>query len=263
MSAPRTRKRLIDMIRRTAGLGGAEREGLEDAELWTAHQVSARAMADVERHAERVAATAARQRAQVDAAVESARSLTARGEATSAGVRRLREVLERIDVVALNAGLEGARSSEAGGRALMLVSEELRGLVGRGIDSVREVEGTLGQAATGVTEVGERLDQTQREGASLGEVAALLKTAAQEAQSGLGDLESRLRKSTGLDPETARLIATAGDHARGLASSLSALEGAQGTEAFRALGPLLSPLAKLLSGLPEPESAPRPGERDG
>ncbi len=251
------------MIRRTAGLGGAERDGIEDAEIWTAHESASRAMGEIERAAERVTAAAARQRAQLDAAVEGARAIAGRGEASSAGLRRVREVLERIDVVALNAGLEGARSSDASGRGLLLVSEELRALVGRGADSIGEVEGSMGQAAGALTELGERLEQTQKDGAALGEVAASLKTAAQAGQAGLGDLESRLRKATGLDPETARLIAIAGDHARGLASSLSALDGVQGTEAFRALAPLLSPLAKLLAALPEPEGAARPGERDG
>ena len=220
-------------------------------------------MEEVERAAERVAASAARQRAQLDAAVEGTRSIAGRGEASNAGLRRVREVLERIDVVALNAGLEGARSGDGAGRALILVSEELRALVGRGADSVAEVETAVGQAAGSVVELGERLEQTQRDGVSLGEAATSLKTAAQSGQSGLLDLESRLRKATGLDPETARLIALAGDQARGLASSLSALEGAQGGEAFRALAPLLSPLAKLLAALPEPESAARSGERDG
>jgi len=251
------------MLRRTAGLGGAERADLEDAELWTAHGHASRAMGEVERHAERVAATAARQRAQVDAAVESARGLVGRADAAGAGVRRVREILERLDVVALNAGLEGARSNEPAGRGLMLVSEELRAQVGRGVDAVKEVEGVLGQAAGGLAEIGERLDRTQRDGAELGEEAARLKSAAQESRTGLAEIESRLRKATGLDPETARLITIAGDHARGLASSLSALEGAQGGEAFRALGPLLAPLAKLLASLPEAEPPPRPSERDG
>jgi hypothetical protein len=166
-------------------------------------------------------------------------------------------------VVALNAGLEGARSNEPAGRGLLLLSEELRAQVGRGVDAVKEVEVALGQAASGLGEMGERLDRTQRDGAELGEEAARIKSAAQEGRVGLAEVESRLRKATGLDPETARLITIAGDHARGLASSLSALEGAQGSEAFRALGPLLAPLAKLLASLPEPEPPPRPSERDG
>ncbi len=261
MSAPRTRKRLIDMLRRTAGLGGG-REELTDAELWTAHGRAAHAMVDVERHAERIVASGARQRAQLDAAIESARGLAGRTEAAAVGVRRVREVLERIDVVALNAGLEGARANEPIGRGLLLVSEELRAQVGRGLDTARELEAALQQASGSAGELGERLDRTQRDGADTGSDAAQLKAAAQEAQAGFTDFETRLKKATGLDPETARLVAVAGDQARGLASSLSALEATQGPDAFRALGPLLAPLAKLLAALPEGEPN-RSGERDG
>ncbi len=250
------------MLRRTAGLGAGSRVELEDAELWTAHGRAARAMADIERHAERLVAGGARQRAQLDAAAESARSLAGRADAAAAAARRLREVLERIDVVALNAGLEGARAHEPVGRGLLLVSEEVRAQVGRGLDNARELESVVGQAIAAVGELGERLDRTQRDGIEASADGAQLKAAAQEAQAGFNDFESRLKKATGLDPETARLVAIAGDQARGLATSLSALEAAQGSDAFRALGPLLSPLAKLLAALPEAEPA-RPGERDG
>ncbi len=263
MSAPRTRKRLMDMLRRTTGLGPGTRAELEDAELWTAHGRAARALGDVERHAERVVAASTRQRAEVGAAVERARDVAGRVDAATGIARRLTEVLERIDVVALNAGLEGARSAEPAARALMLVSEELRAHVGRGLESGRELDRALAGASSGATDTRDRLEGTQKDAVELSAESGQLKAAAQEAAAGFADLESRLRRATGLDPETARLVAVAGDQARGLAAALSSLDGAQGAEALRALGPLLAPLAKLLASLPEQEPSPTGGAGHG
>ena len=50
--------------------------------------------------------------------------------------RASRESFERLNIVALNAGLEGARLGEAAGKPLSLVSEEVRAQAERGGESV-------------------------------------------------------------------------------------------------------------------------------
>jgi hypothetical protein len=246
----------MEMFRRTAGLDAGPHTALGDAELWAAHGRAARAMGEVERLAERIVATSARQRAHVDVGSERVRDLVARADAVAAGLARVREALERLDVVALNAALEGARSNEPLARGLVLVADEVRGHVARGLDATREARGALEQAEAGSAEAADRLERADRDGAEIGGDAAQLKNVAQEALAGFSELEGRLRKATGLDPETARLVAVAGEHARGLAASLSALEGSRALDAVRALSPLLSPLSKLLAALPSAEPPP-------
>jgi hypothetical protein len=58
-----------------------------------------------------------------------------------------------------------------------------------------------------------------------------------------------MRKTTGSDPETARAVAEATEHARALVSALGALSGKvpRGI-VVGALRPMLDPLARLLEG---------------
>src|SRR5262250_768804 len=98
MSTPR-RRRWMDVLRRTAGVGGDGRGATtDDAALWAAHEQAEKSLEESSARAERLGASTAR------------------------GV----EAFERLGVVALNAGLEGARVPEAQGRALLLLSEEIR-----------------------------------------------------------------------------------------------------------------------------------------
>ena len=56
-------------------------------------------------------------------------------------------------MVALNAGLEGARAGESQGRALLLLSEEIRANVVRGADAASELD-RLGYTACWVPDLG-------------------------------------------------------------------------------------------------------------
>jgi methyl-accepting chemotaxis protein len=249
------------MLRRTAGVDTREaRPALDDAELWAARDRAARAATDAERLAERVAASATRQRTHVEAATERASLLRSRGEALGTSLRRVTDVLDRLGVVALNAGLEGARSNEPAARGLLLMSEEIRGHVGRGTEATRELMEAVEEVSHHAAELGQRLDRTQRDVAEIGTDAAQLKSSAQEANAALADLEIRLRKATGFDPETAKLLRAAEEHARALVTALSALDGIEAAEPTRALAPILRPLAKLLAGMPSSDETPSSSE---
>lgn len=242
----------MDVLRRTAGVSSGARSALEDATLWEARDKAAKASADASRLAEKVTASATRQRSQLDATVERAALFTSKSESATDGAKRVMEALDRLSVVSLNAGLEGARSPEPLARALLLVSEELRANVDRGAEAARDLLSATRDLTAQANDLSQRLDGSRRDASEIGNDAALLKTAAQDATLALADLEARLKKATGLDPELARTLALAGDHAKGLISALTAIESHESRDVDRgavveALGPVLAPLAKLLA----------------
>lgn len=264
MSAPR-RRRWIEVLRRTAGVGseeGAERAqtaALDDAGLWSAHQQAARALGEASARAERVAASAARQRPMTEGAAERAAAVAARSEGLTAGAARVIESFERLGVVALNAGLEGARLTEPHGRALLLLSEEIRANVARGADAAEQLSRAVDELSSEAGEARRQIERSRSEAAEVGQEAAHLHAATHEAQRSLDDLGARLRKATGIDPEMARLVAQASDHARGLMTALSALAtSAPGAPLLGALRPVTAPLSRLLE-----EIEARGGTGDG
>lgn len=249
MSVPRTRKRWLELLRRTAGVASEPRSVLDDAALWEARDRATRAAQEAEKFGERVAATAARQRANVDAAAERASGALARRDVITGDVRHVLDSLERLGVVGLNVGLEGARTAEPQGRALTLVSEELRGHVGRGADAARDLGGRIDELLVVVVDLAQRIERAQRDAQELSQDSSALKTAVQESLTGLEDLGTHLRKATGVDPETARFVSLASDHAKGLLDALTALEGSGGMKAASALSPVLLPVMRLLSAI--------------
>src|SRR5580693_7703864 len=165
MSTPR-RRRWIEVLRRTAGVagddGGRTQSGaLDDAALWAVHERASASLKESSARAERVAATITRQRAHIEAAAERASLVAARSEGLGPGAARVAEAFERMGVVALNAGLEGARAGEARGQ----------------------------------------IERSRAEVSEVGQEAAQLQAAALAASRALDDLGARLRKATGIDPE--------------------------------------------------------------
>jgi hypothetical protein len=77
--------------------------------------------------------------------------------------------------------------------------------------------------------------------------AAHLQAAAQQASKSIADLGARLRRATGVDPEVARAVAVAAEHARGLMTALSTLTmAAKEAPVMSALKPVIGPLVRLL-----------------
>jgi hypothetical protein len=245
------RRRFLDVLRRTAGVGteeGAPRPpSLDDSALWAAEEQASASLKESGARAERLAAAVARQRGLIDAAAERASVVTAHADGLSASSGRVIESFERLGVVALNAGLEGARVPEAQGRALLLLSEEIRANVRRGTDAAEQLARAVEEIGSESADVRQKLERSRLEVGEVGQEAALLQAAAQQAARSLDDLAARLRKITGIDPEVARAMAAAGDHARGLMTALSTLSTASpGGAVAGALRPVIGPLVKLL-----------------
>ena len=88
---------------------------LDDGALWGAHQRASAAVREASDAAQRIASHIAKQRAVVDSLGDRTRGVGTRSAELTTGFSRMKEAFERLELVALNAGLEGARLGEGGG----------------------------------------------------------------------------------------------------------------------------------------------------
>lgn len=258
--AERTSRPWFRLLRASKVESRAARSAAEERQLWALHARAAEGVKAASGAAARVATHAAKQRASLDAALDRARTAQARVRELAVVLRRVADLVTRLDLVALNASLEGARYGEGLGRALGTVGGEVRGLAGRSSDVVRELEGELneldGDLGTVFGDVG-----TAREAAfALTEEAARAASSSGDAERALGELDERLRRATGSDPETSKALAEATEHARALVSALGTLSGSvpRGL-VVAALRPVLEPLDRLLDGEPTDPEPDGPG----
>jgi methyl-accepting chemotaxis protein len=252
MSSPpdNPKRRLFRLLRRgskTGATGG--RSAVEESALWAAHQRAATAVRDSGESAQRIASHVAKQRGTVDALADRARAVSARAQDLSTSFGRIIDAFARLELVALNAGLEGARMGEGAAQALGLVSDEVRAQAKRGSEASRELSTTLAEIGSELLQVNASLDRTRESAAEVAQEAARVGGASADAERALGDIGDRLRKTTGSDPETARAIAEAAEHARALVAALGTLSGkVPQALVVSALRPVLEPLSRMLEG---------------
>lgn len=261
MSAPR-RRRWLDVLRRAAQREGdvdatAPGEATPiDAALWSAHGEAQRAVGEAAETAGQVADAAARHRAALDGASERAGAMVTHAEGLTLAATRVGDALERLGVVALNAGLEGARTAEPQGKALLLLSEEIRSHVSRGTETARDLVSVVEELAAETGQIRKEIAGAREAAEETGQAAESLGGALVRARQALTDAERHLKRATGIDPELARAMSLATEHARGLLSALSTLSTA--TQArpllLGALRPALAPLSRLLRELWEESS---------
>ena len=242
--------RLLRLLRRgpKSARAHSERSTADDSALWSAHERALVRARDAGSAAQRIASTAARQRAAMDAVADRSRSIASRASDLQAGFARLHDTFERLGLVALNAGLEGARLGEAEGRQLGLVADEVRAQSARGGDASRDLGVAIGQLASELSQLEQQIGQAQSVVAEVTQDSARAAGAASDAESALLDMGERVKKATGSDPEAVRAIAEASDRARALVSALSSLAGkVPRPMLLAAVRPALEPLARLLS----------------
>ena len=245
---PEERRRLFRLFRRTARSAGAigGRSAADESALWSTHDKSLASARETSDAVQRIASTLAKQRAAVDTTIDRSRALSARAHDVSAQLARLTALFERLGLVALNAGLEGARIPEQGGAALRLVSDDVRAHAISGQESSRELAGSLSELSVDLGQLLTSLERAREASADAAQEAARASGAAADAERAASDLGERLKKATGSDPETIRAIADATEHARALVSSLGTLSGKVPQSLVRsALRPVLEPLGRL------------------
>ncbi len=256
MAAEPPKQRLFRLLRRAAKSARAgERTTADESALWSAHERALLRARDAGAAAQRIASSAARQRASIDGVADRARALSSRAAEVQSSFARVVDTFERLSLVALNAGLEGARLGEAEGRQLGLVSDEVRGHSSRGGDQARELATALAQVATELAQLESNVAQAQAVVAEVTQDSARAAGAASDAESALLDMGERVKKATGSDPEAVRAIAEASERARALVASLTALSGKVPRGLLiGTLGPVLAPLAKVLADEDSEES---------
>jgi len=255
------KQRLLRLLRRDAKASRAtgERSTADESALWSAHERALLRTRDAGAAAQRIASTASRQRTAFDAVADRTRALSSRAAEVQAGFAHVVDAFERLGLIALNAGLEGARLGEAEGRQLALVSDEVRGHSARGGDAARELASGLGQVAAELGQLESHIAQAQGVVAEVAQDSARTAGAASDAESALVDIGERVKKTTGSDPEAVRAVAEASERGRALVASLAILSGkVPRRQLVNALRPMLDSLARLLAE-GEPEEEP---ERD-
>jgi methyl-accepting chemotaxis protein len=259
MAGEPPKQRLLRLLRRTAkgARSVGERGAAEESALWSAHERALVRARDAGAAAQRIASNAARQRASIEAVADRARSLASRAAEVQTGFTRVVDAFDRLGLVALNAGLEGARMGEAEGRQLGLVSDEVRAQSTRGVEAARDLAAVLAQLAADLVQLEGQVANAQSVVAEVTQDSARAAGAASDAEAALVDIGDRVKRATSSDPETVRAVADASERARALVASLSALSGkVPRTLLIGALAPVLAPLARML-GDEEPEEEER------
>jgi methyl-accepting chemotaxis protein len=257
MKNDRPKRRLFRLLRRTvqSGASVSGRSAADENALWLAHERALAGARDAGEAAQRVASSLAKQRGAVDAVADRARTAAGRAQELITSCSRITDTFERLGLVALNAGLEGARIGDATGQSLTMVGDEVRAHAGRGTEAARELATMLSEVSAELTQLNASLERAREAQVEVAQEATRAGGAASDAERALAELGERLRKATGNDPETIRAIADATEHARALVTALGALSGkVPQSLVVAALRPMLEPLVRLLAD-DDPEPA--------
>lgn len=223
---------------------------LDDAQLFGAHDSATRAADTALGASQTAGASAAQQRSLLEAAVHTVQSLTGRARDARNNLNRTREALEQIRIVALNAGLEGARLGDPAGKPLLLVAEELKAQVTRALGFVGEHDAALEQMDRDRDKLRDNVELAQQRSADLARDLLQAQASQRDVGAALAELGSRLGHVLETDPETARALAEAAENARALEAALTGLAGKpQRAALVGALAPALAPLLQLLGEL--------------
>jgi methyl-accepting chemotaxis protein len=251
MALDPSKRRYIRLLRRSAKsppTSAASRVAVEENAFWLSHERAMLRAREAGEAAQGIASVVAKQRAAVDAIADRARAVSGRAQELSAIFARIGEAFERLGLVALNAGLEGARLGESAGRAVLLVSDEVRTHALRGGENLRELTFTLSEMAQELSLLVASFEGPRAAAGEMAQQAALAAGASADAERALGEIDARMRKATGSDPETSRAIAEATERAHALVQSISDLGGRVPPEVLlQALRPMLEPLVRLVA----------------
>ncbi len=216
----------------------------------TLHEAT-RGAAEAESAAAQAQAHAASQAGEIEGLLDGAQRMALRGRDLRAGVQELRDTIERCRLSTLNAALEATRLSEAAGKVLVTMADELRGLLGRSVD-------VLDEHASRVTEL-ER--EREKWVLSLGPLVDAAREVDAEItrgldhqraeQAALAELGHDLRQLLGIDPELGGLVVRGAREADELLVTLTALTERGATEETEQL------LARLIA-LSKPRRAGQP-----
>jgi methyl-accepting chemotaxis protein len=257
MKAP-SRNRFLRLLRRTsqsAQRSGARTTAADESALWQAHERALAAARVVQEATQRIVASSAKQRGSLEGLADTGRTLASRAQELERQVARAVDAFERLSIVALNASLEATRLGETQGRSLALVSDEVRVHATRGSETARALSASARDLAIELGALAGRIDEARAPAGEASSEALRAQGAAHEADVALSDMQERLRKTTGSDPEVVRAINEAAEHARALVAALGSLSGRVPRGLLLGvLSPLLEPLLRAV----DEEETPAP-----
>lgn len=218
-------------------------------EVWSAHEKALALLRDSTEAAQKVSSLVTRERELVESTISRAEALPAKCAEAREKIRRTVETLDRISLVGLNAGLEGARLSESpAGQALTLVAEEVRGLASRGVDAgnlailgIEELERESAEVAT-------QASRAQGVSKDISVDCARFGVSVSGVHRAITEARVSLRELTGTDPETMKTVAEAAEHAKALVAALGSLSGRVPSHLLATtLRPVIEPLLRLVA----------------
>lgn len=218
---------------------------IDAAELLHQLELGEQARARADRASQAATSDTSRAQAVLEAVHDSARILVHRNRELRGSAGAVRDALERARLATLNAGLEGARLGEPVGKAVLVMADDVRGLVTRAIDALEEHLLLFGELERERERWLDELSQTRELCSSA--VQRLRELGGLEAASSqmLSRAQTSLRQKLGAGAERAKLLAEASEQAKALGNVVSRLRAiTPGDDA--ALDTALEPLSALL-----------------
>lgn len=220
---------------------------LHAAMLFGSHHV-------VNRHATRAAEECSQSvqllqqcRTQIESCANQARRFEVRLKDGRHATAQLVETLDRIKLVALNTGLEGARLGESAGKALVSVADEVRTLATRGLEIVVEQVQLLQNAEAEQQILVQDAEQAQAQAKAISNLMNQACESQRDTLVGLVELERNIERASGIDPRTARELEQIAEHTQALLSVLEQLGSDRRQRAVQGLvRPALLPLISVL-----------------
>lgn len=239
---------LLKALRETLrGPGRPRRTAAEVALLLAAFDELGRALGVRREHARALGSGLSERSGEAEHVASLSRSLLARARDVRGAALAAREALEGVRLLALNSGLEGARLSDASSAALIRLSDEVRARCVQGMEALDELASLLEQSDRDRDKLRDAAVELEGALQSLEQKASEEQAGFADVDRALAELGESIERATGADPALAPLLASAAEHARGLASSLSQLGARDGAKlALRSLQPLLEPLLSVL-----------------
>jgi hypothetical protein len=198
-------------------------------------------------------------RSQFEACADQSRRLEVRLRDTRASAAQLADALERIKLVALNTGLEGARLGESSGKALVAIAEEVRNLSARGLEVVANHIRLVEEAEV---EQGKLVLAAELAQSLAMDLASQLRQTQEcqfDALASLDMLEKAIERASGLDASTALEVQRVAEHGQGLLSALEGLSVSHRQKIARTLLlPAVEPLLRALLTAAQADSRSEP-----
>jgi methyl-accepting chemotaxis protein len=244
MSDEKSPRRLLSLLRRRPKVA----EGARDSNtLWLAYERALLGVRQMTEANQSLSATLARQRSIIDSGVDRVRAAHARTDELRSELRGIADALDKLLVLSMNASLEGARQGE--GSPLQLIGEEVRSHARRGLDALEELRTSTRELGVSADEILRLLEQSKEASVSLFSDVGRAGTAASSVERTLGEVRDALRRTTGTDPETMKVLGEASEHAKALVTSLSTLSGKLPKSLIASvLRPTIEPLLSMLVG---------------